>query len=58
MFNFKKLFFKEKKRQEYLIETKTPDYLWLMDWNLRCKKFLSIRVNFRKLKFKNLKSDF
>lgn len=42
-------FFKEKKRQECLKEAKAPDYGWLMDWRLKSKKILDVRVIFAQL---------
>ncbi|KAI6175486.1 hypothetical protein M3Y97_00694200 [Aphelenchoides bicaudatus] len=33
----------EKRRQEIMKMTRTPDYSWLMDWKLKTKKSLSFR---------------
>lgn len=36
---------KEKRRQEIMQTTRTPDYSWLMDWKLKSKKNLGFRVS-------------
>lgn len=35
----------ERRRQDSLKASQTPDYSWLMDWKLKNKKVLGFRVS-------------